>query len=125
MQPIDPNNPTISLQQPATDPTGQRMGRIYGDAAEMLRIQNAYRPNAGGKYDLNRIRRKRAEYEFRQLEIAMQRQQKSYCDENSLTALEFQNLLGEKPEVMETIYQRAFDSLPRQCKTILGFNIKK
>lgn len=125
MQPIDPQNPTISLQQPATDPTGQRMGRIYGDAAEMLRIHNAYRPNPGGKYDLNRIRRKRAEYEFRQLEIAMQRQQKAYCDENSLTALEFQNLLGEKPEIMETIYERAFASLPRQCKTILGFNIKK
>jgi hypothetical protein len=125
MEPIDIENPTVSLQQPGTDATGQRMGRIYGDAAEMLRLHNAYRPNPGGKYDLNRIRRKRAEYEFRQLEIAIQRQQKNYCDENSLTALEFQNLLGEKPELMETIYERAFDSLPRQCKTILGFNIKK
>jgi hypothetical protein len=125
MEPIDSNNPSISLEQPLVAPTNQQKGPIYGQEAEMRRMYNAYNPNPGGKYDLNRIRRKRAEYEFRQLEIAMQRQQKNYCDENSLTALEFQNLLGEKPELMETIYERAFDSLPRQCKTILGFNIKK
>ena len=39
MNPIDVNNPTADLQQPAHDPAGQRMGRIYGDATETLRLQ--------------------------------------------------------------------------------------
>lgn len=125
MKPIDIDNPSASLQQSAVDPSGQRMGRIYGDTAEMLRIHNAYRPNVGGKYDLNRIRRKRGEYEFRQLQAAMQREQQKYCEENSLSALDFQNKFGETPEILETIYERAFNSLPKQCRTILGANITK
>jgi len=125
MNPIDIENPTAGINEPATDPMGQRMGRIYGDAAQMLRLQNAYRPNVGGKYDLNRIRRKRGEYEFRQLQIAMQREQKKYCEEESLSFLEFQTRFSESPEIMETIYERAFNSLPKQCKTIIGIHIKK
>ena len=125
MIPIDIDNLSASIQQPNQDPAGQRVGRIYGDQAEMLRLHNAYRPNVGGKYDLNRIRRKRGEYEFRQLQTAMQREQQKYCDENSLSALEFQNKLSETPEILETIYERAFNSLPRQCRTILGLNITK
>jgi hypothetical protein len=125
MNPIDINNPTEIIQQQTHDPAGQRMGRIYGDTAEMLRMHNAYKPNIGGKYDLNRIRRKRGEYEFRQLQTAMQREQQKYCDENSLSILDFQVKFGEEPEILEQIYERAFNSLPKQCRTILGVSIKK
>jgi hypothetical protein len=125
MNPIDVDSPTADLRQPSYDPAGQRTGRIYGDAAEMLRLQNAYRPNIGGKYDLNRIRRKRGEYELKQLQIAMQKAQKSYCEEQSLSFLEYQARLSDQPEILEQIYERAFNSLPRQCRTILGVNITK
>ena len=125
MNPIDVNNPTAGLQQPAHDPAGQRMGRIYGDAAETLRLHNAYRPNVGGKYDLNRLRRKRGEYELRQLQTAMQREQQKYCEENSLSVLDFQAKYAEEPQILEHIYERAFNSLPKQCRTILGANITK
>ena len=125
MNPIDVNNPSADLNPPTQDPTGQRMGRIYGDAAEMLRLRNAYQPNVGGKYDLNRIRRKRGEYEFRQLQTAMQKEQKKYCEENSLSALDFQAKFSEQPEILEHIYERALMSLPKQCRTIIGAYVKK
>ena len=125
MNPIDVNNSTPGIQEQMHEPARQRTGPIYGAEAEMLRMHNAYRPNVGGKYDLNRIRRKRAEYEYRQLQIAMQREQQRYCDENSLSILDFQVKFGEQPEILEQIYERAFNSLPKQCRTILGVNIKK
>jgi hypothetical protein len=125
MNPIDINNPTAELEQATQDPANQRSGPIYGDAAQSLRLQNAYRPNPSGKYDLHRIRRKRAEYEFRQLQIAMQREQQKYCEEQALSAPEFQVKLSETPEILEEIYERAFNSLPRQCRTILGADIRK
>lgn len=125
MNPIEFDNSGTNTNEQPTDVGGQRMGRIYGDTAEMLRLHNAYRPNVGGKYDLNRIRRKRAEYEFRQLQTAMQREQQKYCDENSLSVLDFQAKYAEQPEILEHIYERAFNSLPKQCRTIIGVNINK
>jgi hypothetical protein len=125
MKSIDIETPSIEMNDSTLDASGQRVGRIYGDTAEMLRLHNAYRPNVGGKYDLNKIRRKRGEYEYRQLQTAMQREHEKYCKENSLTALEYQAHFEEKPEVLETIYERALNSLPKQCKTILTSYGKK
>ena len=121
MSQIDINNPTANIpQSTGTDMNGVRMGRIYGDAAEMMRLHNAYRPTSGDKYDLNRIRRKRGEYEYRQLQTALYNQRSVYAKELGLSILELENKISETPEIMETLFQRALDSLPRTCKTIIG-----
>lgn len=125
MKPINIENSPPETNDPNLDASGQRMGRIYGDQAEMLRMHNAYRPANGDRYDLNRIRRKRGEYEFRQLQTAMQREHKKYCEEESLTALEYQARFDENPDILEKIYERALNSLPKQCKTILTSHNKQ
>jgi hypothetical protein len=119
MSKIDINSPTASIPQ-GTDINGVRMGRIYGDTAEMMRLHNAYRPTNGDKYDLDRIRRKRGEYEYRQLQSALYNQRSIYAKELGISILELENKISETPEIMETLFQRAFDSLPRTCKTIIG-----
>jgi len=122
-EPIDINNPTATIraqQENTDDPNGVRVSRIYGEVAEMLRLQNAYRPNSNGKYDLNKIMRKRADYELRQLQNALLKQRKIYAEENNINILQLENIISETPEVLETLFQRALDSLPNQCKTIIG-----
>lgn len=121
--PIDINNSTQSIrheQQNPNDAGGVRFHRIYGEAAEMLRLHNAYRPNKGGKYDLNKVMRKRADYELRQLQNAFTRARQEYAKENNMTILEYETKLAEQPELVELVFQKALASLPKQLKTIIG-----
>ena len=103
-----------------TDINGVRMGRIYGDAAEMLRLHNAYSPSLGDKYGIDRIRRKRGEYELRQLQSAIVKQRSMYAEEQGIGILELENRISENPEIMETLFHRALASLPNTCKTVIG-----
>ena len=122
-EPIDFNNPTAEIrqeQQNTNDPADVRMGRIYGDSAEMLRLHNAYRPNEGGKYDLPKIMRKRADYELRQLQNSLMRERIAYAEKHSLSIPELEVRISESPEIIEQIFQTALDKLPKQCKTIIG-----
>ena len=96
------------------------MSRIYGSVAENLRLQNAYRPNTAGKYDLPKVLRKRADYELKQLQNALMRERFTYAAENKLTIPELEVKLAESPEILELLFQRALDKLPKQCKTIIG-----
>jgi hypothetical protein len=121
MNPIDIQNPTASI--PGNNPNdinGVRMSRIYGDFAEMLRLHNAYRPSMGDKYNLSRIRRKRGEYELRQLQTAIQNERFIYSKELGISILDLENRISESPEIMELIFHRAIDRMPKQCKTIIG-----
>ena len=102
------------------DINGVRMGRIYGDVSEMLRLHNAYNPSLGDKYNLDRTKRKRGEYELRQLQNAIVKQRAAYAKELGLSILEFETKVSEQPEIMETLFQRALASLPNTCKTIIG-----
>jgi hypothetical protein len=124
MEPIDIDNPTAAIQPQHEDVAGQRMTRIYGDHANMLRLQNAYRPNVGGKYNIDRIYRKRAEYELRQLQNAMFKERTLYCKENNITFMDFQNQVTEDPTIMENLYARAILKIPKTCRTILGNSYK-
>jgi len=124
MEPIDFDNPITAIQ-PATDSLdAPRTRRIYGDEANMLRMHNAYRPNPGGKYNIDRLYRKRAEYELRQLQNAIFKERTLYCEENGISFMDFQSQAAEDPSVMETLYARAIVKIPRTCKTILGNNYK-
>jgi hypothetical protein len=120
---IDMENPTAQIrqqQEQVTDAAGMRMNRIYGTAAEHLRLQNAYRPNVGGKYDLPKVMRKRADYELRQLQNALANERLLYAAENAISIPELEVRLAESPEILETLFQRALGKLPKQCKTIIG-----
>ena len=120
---IDIDNPTAKIrqqQEQATDAAGMRMNRIYGEAAENLRLQNAYRPNVGGKYNLPRVMRKRADYELRQLQNALVKERLLYASENNISIPELEVKLAESPEILEGLFQRALSKLPKQCKTIIG-----
>jgi len=122
-EPIDFNSPTAEIRQQqenTNDAAGVRMGRIYGDSAEMLRLHNAYRPNQGGKYDLPKIMRKRADYELRQLQNSLMRERLAYAEQHSLSIPELEVKLSESPEILEDMFQRALEKLPKQCKTIIG-----
>lgn len=124
MEPIDFENPTAAIQPKTEDPTGQRMTRIYGDHANLLRMHNAYRPDPGGKYNIDRLYRKRAEYELRQLQNAMFKERTLYCQENGISFMDFQAKVSEDPTIMESLYARAVAKIPRSCKTILGNSYK-
>lgn len=121
MNEIDINNPTASIPgNKGTDINGVRMGRIYGDASEMLRLHNAYQPSLGDKYNLDRIRRKRGEYELRQLQNSIMKQRALYAKQEGISVLEVENRISENPEIMETIFHQALTSLPRTCRTVIG-----
>jgi hypothetical protein len=124
-EPIDFNNPTADIKATnnGKDPAGVRTGRIYGFDAEMLRLQNAYRPNPLGKYDINKVLRKRADYELKQLQNAFVNERIAYAKENSLSIPELEVKLMETPEILETIFQRAMEKLPKHAKTIVA-NVK-
>lgn len=121
MNEIEINNPPVAIPaNTGKDMAGVRVGRIYGSDAEMLRLQNAYRPNIGGKYDLNRLRRKRGEYELRQLQTALQNERIIYTKELGISILDLENRISETPEIMELLFQRAIDRMPNSMKTIIG-----
>lgn len=121
MNEINIDNPIPAIPaNTGNDIAGVRMGRIYGFDAEMLRLQNAYRPNIGGRYDLNRIRRKRGEYELRQLQTAIQNERLIYTKELGISILDLENKISESPEIMELIFQRAINRMPKSMKTIIG-----
>lgn len=124
MEPIDFDNPTNVIDTAAEDPNRQRTRRIYGDEANMLRMHNAYRPNPGGKYNIDRLYRKRAEYELRQLQNAIFKERALYCEEKGISFMDFQSQAAEDPSIMETLYSRAIVKIPRTCKTILGNTYK-
>jgi hypothetical protein len=121
MNEIEINNRPLAIPaNTGKDMAGVRVGRIYGSDAEMLRLQNAYRPNIGGKYDLNRLRRKRGEYELRQLQTALQNERTIYTKELGISILDLENRISETPEIMELLFQRAIDRMPKSMKTIIG-----
>ena len=121
MNEIDIQNPTASIPtNSGKDINGVRMGRIYGDASEMLRLHNAYQPSLGDKYSIDKLKRKRGEYELRQLQGAIMKQRSLYAAREGISILDVENRISENPEIMETIFQDAVASLPKTCRTLIG-----